>query len=432
MRIRSKSKILVLIFFSVLFITTAVLLSSNASENEQKPNSSSTFITIDSPVAALVPLSLHEIKGLMTLLNQPNKEERTENRQVKYGDSFYSIFLKNNIDREKATRLSNAINRVYNRKEFKAGNPYSIHFPPGELAPDYLIYPINDTTDWVVSFTAESVELKIKPVRIQIKKAQAAINGSLARTINHLNCPDDLTDKILSIFAWSFDFGDLKKGDKFSVVFEEKSVDGVTIGSGDIHAIRFIHKGKEYQAYGFDNGNGTEYFDASGNNYSHAPLLFDIISSTYSKWRKHPVRQTYRAHLGMDFMAETGTPIEAIKSGKVLAATFQRANGNYVKLLHDDGIITQYLHMSRIDSTIAVGDYIAQGQKIGEVGNTGLSSGPHLCFRVWKDNKQRDPLNFKFPVRAPVKEENMAAFKARVASFNKADEFVNEEVLSSN
>lgn len=414
-----------------VIIVGVILLSSNSSEKQEELSADSTSVFIDAPLVAQRIQKIHELKGLMELLNQPEKEERIESLNVKYGESFYSIFLKNRIDREKSSRLSNKINSVFDSKEFKAGSPYFVHFEVGELTPDYLSYPINDTTDWMVDFKSEMIREVKKQTTIKIRNLTAEINGSLARTIINLNCSDDLTDKILSIFAWDIDFDDLKDGDRFSLVYEDKLVEGKSIGSRNILAVKFNHVGKDYLAYGFDNGNGVEYFDTKGVNYSHAPLIFDIISSTYSKWRKHPVRQSYRPHLGMDFVAKIGTPIEAIKSGTVIAATYQKANGNYVKLLHDDGILTQYLHLSKIDSSLIVGEYIPRGHKIGEVGNSGLSSGPHLCFRVWQNKIQKDPLTFDFPRREGIKEKNKEAFAAHLTSFENIEE-IREEMLTTN
>jgi murein DD-endopeptidase MepM/ murein hydrolase activator NlpD len=172
--------------------------------------------------------------------------------------------------------------------------------------------------------------------------------------------------------------------------------------------------GSELYAYPFDQGNGLDYFDEEGKSLRKAllkyPIEFTRISSRYTMNRFHPVQKRWKAHLGTDFAAPTGTPIRSVGDGLVEEAQYKSNNGNYVKVRHNATYTTQYLHMSRIASGVKAGTRVKQGQVIGYVGSTGLATGPHLCYRFWKNGVQVDALKVELPPSEPILKEKMEAF----------------------
>ena len=230
-----------------------------------------------------------------------------------------------------------------------------------------------------------------------------------------MNISNDLTNKFVDIFAWIVDFQRLQKGDQFKLIYEENLVDEVPIGIGRILGVYFEHSNNGYYAFPFDQGDGEDYFDENGNSLRKAllkyPIEFTRISSRYSKSRFHPVVKVFRPHLGTDFAAPTGTPIRSVGDGIIEEAQYKTNNGNYVKVRHNGTYTTGYLHMSKIASGITVGARVRQGQTIGYVGSTGLATGPHLCYRFWKNGVQVDALLVELPPSMPVKTEAFPAFE---------------------
>lgn len=372
-------------------------------------NSSKT-ITINQPTL-FIPDSIH--------VPTPSENQIwKKDFSVRYGDTFHDILVSLKLPRTKIKTINRQVYNLIKPTDFQVGQRYEVVFDKS-FNPIELIYVVNPIRPLHINFKTEHVYFVEKSTDIQVKLLKATIKSSLAYTVKLAGAPDDLADKILSMLAWEIDFKNLKRGDRFEILYEEASVDGEIFGSERILALHFVHQDNSYFGYGFDIGNGWEYFDENGHNLNHAPLKFERITSLYAQRRFHPVRRHWRAHYGMDFEAEEGTPIEAISDGVVTRARYGRANGNNVKIEHSKDLTTQYLHLSKIDSSIHVGDSVARGQIIGLVGSTGLSSGPHLCLRVWYKGRQHDPLSFDFPRRTDVPQEQMEDYMLQIDNLNK-------------
>ena len=203
----------------------------------------------------------------------------------------------------------------------------------------------------------------------------------------------------------------LEKGDNFKVIYSSKFVDdSISVGLNRIHSAYFEHRGKPFYAIEFetDPKRGlVEYFDENGKNlrraFLRAPVQFSRISSRYNLKRKIAFYGRIRPHRGTDFAAPRGTPIRATASGTVTKSSYTRSNGNYVKIKHNGTYSTQYLHMDK--RGVKVGQFVNQGDYIGTVGMTGNTSGPHVCYRFWKNGKQVDPLRQKLPEAKPISKE---------------------------
>ena len=297
----------------------------------------------------------------------------------------------------------------------------------------YLVYEPN-LTEYVVFNLKDSLHVSLhqKEVTVTERSIFGSIHSSLAQTVAEAGGSPALTSMLVDVFAWQIDFFRIQKEDWFKVIYEEKAVDGEAVGIGKILAVQFGHSGHEFSAFYFDQGNGIDYFDLEGNSlrkaFLKAPLNYTRISSRYTMKRYHPVQKRWKAHLGTDYAAPTGTPIHSVGDGTVVAATYHGGNGNYVKVKHNGTYTTQYLHMSRIAKGIKPGTRVKQGQTIGYVGSTGLATGPHLCFRFWKNGRQVDALKVDIPPSEPIDAGNRAAFEAikeqyseRLASMEKLE-----------
>ncbi|MBL7877956.1 MAG: peptidoglycan DD-metalloendopeptidase family protein, partial [Cyclobacteriaceae bacterium] len=271
---------------------------------------------------------------------------------------------------------------------------------------DYVVFHLKD------SLMVESCQRKVDTLERQLS---GRIESTLSHTIESMNVSHELTNKFVDIFAWVVDFQRLQKGDQFKLIYEENLVDENPIGVGRILGVYFEHSGNGYYAFPFNQGDGADYFDENGNSLRKAllkyPIEFSRISSRYSKNRFHPVVKVFRPHLGTDFAASTGTPIRSVGDGVVEEAQYKSNNGNYVKIRHNGTYTTGYLHMSKIASGIKAGTRVRQGETIGYVGSTGLATGPHLCYRFWKNGVQVDALKVELPPSQPVKEESFQAFE---------------------
>jgi murein DD-endopeptidase MepM/ murein hydrolase activator NlpD len=270
---------------------------------------------------------------------------------------------------------------------------------------DYVIFHFGD------SLTVEALQ---RAVVTEEKVIIGVIGSSLSETIENIGISPELTNRFVDIFAWQVDFQRLQKGDRFKIIYDEQLVDNQPIGIGSIKGIYFEHFGNPYYAIPFDQGEGLDYFDELGQSLRKAllkyPIEFTRISSRYTYRRYHPVEKIFRPHLGTDFAAPMGTPIRTVGDGIVLEAQYKGNNGNYVKIRHNATYSTQYLHMSRIAAGIVPGARVRQGETIGFVGSTGLSTGPHLCYRFWKNGVQVDALQVELPPSQPVKEEWLVSF----------------------
>ena len=270
---------------------------------------------------------------------------------------------------------------------------------------DYIVFRFEDTL-WV--------DVCKRDVVILEKSIAGEIRSNLSETIEELGISHELTNRFVDIFGWQVDFQRLQKGDKFKLIYEEAQVEGVSVGIKQINGIYFEHSGSPYYAFPFDQGEGLDYFDEKGNSLRKAllkyPIEFTRISSRYSMSRFHPVQKRYKAHLGTDFAAPSGTPIRSVGDGIIEEAQYKSNNGNYVKVRHNGTYTTQYLHMSRIAEGVRAGTRVRQGQTIGYVGSTGLATGPHLCYRFWRNGVQVDALRVELPPSQPVKKESMESF----------------------
>lgn len=336
--------------------------------------------------------------------------------KVKRNESLASILSEYNVSTTTVYELAKQAKDIFDVRKIAPNKKYTILCSPDSIpTATTLIYEPSEL-EYVVFHFGDSmkVDRKERDIEIVEKEISGTITQSLAVTMDELGVSPALTNRFVDVFGWQVDFQRLQKGDRFKLVYEDKLVEGKSVGIGDIKGIYFEHFRNSYYAFPFDQGEGLDYFDEDGNSLRKAllkyPIEFTRISSRYSLKRFHPVQQKYKAHLGTDFAAPTGTTIRAVGDGIVLEAQYRSNNGNYVKIRHNATYTTQYLHMSKIASGLQPGMKVKQGQVIGYVGSTGLATGPHLCYRFWKNGVQVDALNVDLPPSSPVKKDMKEAF----------------------
>lgn len=253
-------------------------------------------------------------------------------------------------------------------------------------------------------------------VQQEVRMNSAVIESSLFAATDAANIPDNIALQLADIFSSDIDFHlDLRKGDRFSVVYEAGYNNGELIKSGQILAAEFINDGKTYRAVLFRGPDGqAQYYTPEGKNlhksFLRSPLEFSRVSSGFSLARFHPVHQVWRAHKGVDYAAPIGTRIKATAEGVVSFIGTQGGYGNVVMLQHANGISTVYGHLSRFAGGLRKGSRIAQGQIIGQVGMTGTATGPHLHYEFRVHGVHRDPLKVALPVAMPLAQEKLAVF----------------------
>ena len=337
--------------------------------------------------------------------------------KVRWNQNLSEILDKYNVSSQSLHLLSQRSKSVYDVRKIKAGSRYAvIHENDSVARAKHFVFEPS-STEFVVYHLGDSIyaEVKQKPVEVRERTIAAEINSSLYNSILEQGSSPMLVNQLVDVFAWQVDFFRIANGDKFKIIFEEEVVDGKVVGIKDIKGAYFEHWNKPYFAIPFKAGEKTDYFDEEGNSlrktFLRAPLNFTRISSRYSLRRFHPVQKRYKAHLGTDYAAPTGTPIRTVGDGVVLEARYHGGNGNYVKIRHNSNYTTQYLHMSKIAKGIRPGVKVNQGQTIGFVGSTGLANGPHLCFRFWKNGRQVDALKVDLPSSKGIDPSQMEDFQ---------------------
>ena len=357
------------------------------------------------------------------------------NDTVRKGDSFGKILENNQLFYPKIHHIAQKTKAVFDTRQLRIGKPYTLLFSKDSSnVPLVFIYEENKIEYLVVEFCDSILAYKArKAVKIVEKEASGLIENSLSETMEAQGLPIQLIyDMSDDIYAWTIDFFRLQNGDNFKVIYKQRFVeDSIYAGIETIEAAYFQHKGEAIYAFNYltpDSKNSTDYFDDKGKSLQKAflksPIKFSRISSRYNLNRRIKLYgNRVRAHKGTDFAAAVGTPILATANGTVVESARRGGNGNYVKIRHNATYSTQYLHMSK--RLVKVGDFVKQGDVIGKVGMTGNTSGPHVCYRFWKNGRQVDPFRQKLPDAKALSEkykpdylEYIAPLKQQLDSIN--------------
>ena len=325
---------------------------------------------------------------------------------MKNGDNPASIFSGLGFTALKADSISRASTHVLDPTKLRAGMHYYTFSTVDSLETIRYIAFAKSLTDYaVIDLTGDTINAYEfnKPITLKKKYTEGVLNSSLWNVIKANGGDPYLAIKISDVYAWQIDFFDIKDGDSFKVLYNEAYIDDTTaLSIASIEGAIFTHQGKEFVAIPFTQDSIFEYFDEEGNSlrkaFLKAPLDFFRITSRFTNARFHPILKRYRAHHGVDYAAPTGTPVRSIGAGTVIAKGYQNGGGNFLKVKHNSVYTTTYMHLSRFAKGIQVGSHVQQGQEIAYVGSTGLSTGPHLDFRVHKNGQPIDPLKMEATV----------------------------------
>lgn len=400
MQIKEKSSVFLITFYSiVLILLSFVIVNTFMNESD------------DEKIVKVV-----ESEPLLNQFGFDDNELIQTVKNVQKNETLSDIFNSFNLGNVSFEKIVSSTKEIFNVKSLRAGRTYHCYVSNDSLSQlKYLVYE-KDNINFVVFDLNDSLLVyeSAKQVEVGVNSFSASINHSLFASLSENGASIELAVKLSQIFAWQVDFYAIQEGDRFKLIYEEKSVDDKIIGTGDILGAYFQHRGTDYYAIPFEQDGQVQFFDQNGNSlrkaFLKAPLEFSRISSRFSKNRFHPILKRSKPHLGTDYAAPHGTPIRTIGDGIVIEAGYSGGNGNYVKVMHNSTYTTQYLHMSRFAKGIKKGAKVSQGQVIGYVGSTGLATGPHLCFRFWKNGVQVDPYKEVNPPSYPVSKELMAQF----------------------
>ena len=338
---------------------------------------------------------------------------------IQRGDNPALIFSNLGFSALKADSISKASAHVLDPTKLRAGMHYYTFTTLDSLANIKYIAFAKSMTDYaVINLTGDTISAYeyTKSITLKKKYTEGTVNSSLWNVIKANGDDPFLAIRISDVYAWQIDFFDIKEGDAFKVIYNEAYIDDTTrLNIASIEAAIFTHQGKDYYAIPFTQDSVKEFFDEEGNSlrkaFLKAPLDFFRITSRFTNSRYHPVLKRYRAHHGVDYAAPTGTPVHSVGDGVVIKKGYQKnGGGNYVKIKHNSVYTTTYMHLSKFAKGIAEGKRVKQGETIGYVGATGLATGPHLDYRVYKNGSPINPLKMESPSKEPVSEANMPLF----------------------
>lgn len=328
------------------------------------------------------------------------------------------LLMEHGLTAQKVYALtSHCPDSVFDVRKVRAGQPCLLLADMDSAAtPRYFVYEMNAKEYAVFDLTTDRVTRGTLPSEWRERTCGGVVESSLWNAMIASNASPQVAVMLSHIFGWTIDFFGIQKGDEFRVIYEQEFVEDKPINNFLVRAASFRASDSLYYAIPFVQEGEELYYNEKGNSlegaFLKAPLDYYRISSRFTNSRYHPVLKRYRAHHGVDYAAPTGTPVYAIGSGKVIAKGFQaNGGGNYVKIRHNSTYTTTYMHLSRFAKGLNVGDMVAQKEVIGYVGSTGLSTGPHLDFRVYENGKPINPLTIKSQPKKPVSEENREAFR---------------------
>lgn len=357
-------------------------------------------------------------KKVIRMLFGINQEDyETEKIEIKSGQTFSDLLTPYNISAQTIESIVKKSALVFDVRKIRAGKNM-FFFMDRDTAHTlrYFVYEINPI-EYVKFDLGDSIDIKLNslPVRKDTVVAEGVINSSLWMTMKESGSDINLAIELSNIYAWAIDFYGIQKGDGFKVYYIKNYVDTTYVGIEKILAARFTHGGKEYYAFEYMQDSAMDYFDEQGNSlkraFLKAPLKFSRISSHFSNSRLHPVLKIRRPHHGVDYSAPPGTPVFTIGDGVVTEAHWVGGYGNRVVVKHNGTYTTGYAHLKGFAKGIRKGTRVRQGEVIGYVGSTGLSTGPHLDFRVYQNGKPIDPLRVESPPAIPINKQNADAYQ---------------------
>jgi murein DD-endopeptidase MepM/ murein hydrolase activator NlpD len=339
---------------------------------------------------------------------------------IRSGENLSLIFSRMGFSPLQTDSIVKATDSLIDPKKIRAGNRYyTLTTRDGEAQVKYIVFAKTLTDHVVIDLSCPPVGAYLfrKEIVLQQRYLDGRVKSSLWQEIKNRGADPLLALHLSDVYAWQIDFFAIQPEDSFQVFYTEAFIDSATsTGILSIDGALFIQEGHPYLAVPFEQDSVREFFDGEGQSlrkaFLKAPMDFFRITSRFTHSRFHPVLKRYRAHHGVDYAAPVGTPVKTIGDGRVTARGFEAGGGgNYLKIQHNATYTTSYMHLSRFAPGISVGRHVRQGEVIGYVGSTGLSTGPHLDFRVYRNGQAIDPLKMESPPSHPVRPELKDSFE---------------------
>ena len=402
-----KQKIAIIAIALAAIIGLALLLVPNRHSN-----------TDEQPQEALAQTDTIPAKPIVTKYGLPIEDFIVTYDTIKPKETLAEVLFGFGFSAQQIHDLTQCPDSIFDERKIRPGQACAMLYNPDSTA-RYFVYETSPksyvTFDIANGLCATRHE---KPTSWRTAEVAGRVNSSLWVAMEQSGASPQLAVLMSHIFGWSIDFFGIQEGDEFRLVYSREYVDETPLNNYRIDAASFCASGNTVYAIPFTQGEeGELFYNIDGNSlegaFLKAPLDFYRISSKFSNSRYHPVLKRYRAHHGVDYAAPTGTPVYAIGSGKVIKKGYQaNGGGNYIKIRHNSTYTTTYMHLSKFAKGLKEGDFVKQKQVIGYVGSTGLSTGPHLDFRVHENGKPVNPLTIKSQPKMPISEANKEAFTA--------------------
>jgi murein DD-endopeptidase MepM/ murein hydrolase activator NlpD len=361
--------------------------------------------------------SVKQIKKPVLMYGIPSDSFNIITGHIKPNRFLSEILIDHGVPMKDIDQIAKNSRSVFDVRKVRAGNNYILLCDKDSFArARYFVYEHDATTSYVFSFN-DSLNITPfrKEIRSEIKFASVTIETSLWDAIINSGCPPTLVFELSDIFAWTVDFFGLQKGDSLKVIYEELFIGDKSLGAGKIYGAQFKRSANSIFAIPFIQDGKESFFDINGTSlkkaFLKAPLQFSRITSRFSSARMHPILRIVRPHYGVDYAAPVGTPVCSIGDGRITSMGEENGSGRMVRIQHNSVYATAYLHLSRFGAGITPGAFVKQGDIIGYVGSSGLSTGPHLDFRFYRNGSPVDPFKVDAPPVDPVSERNIAKFE---------------------
>lgn len=395
--------------FALLFIVVSLLFTLKSREIDfEEPE----LLSIEN-LSEIPPIPPADQYGMQ--LSNLNVIEST----IQRNESLYIILSRHGVSPDTIHQIQLAARDKVNLARMVPGQQYNIYKDENDNVSSFVWR--NAPAEYTSIYLTDQIRIEKNeiPVETKMSAVSGSITSSLSGSIMERGVSQRLVVELANIYAWTIDFYGLRQGDEYKIVYENRYADDEYLGIGKIEAVEFVHRGEAKKAYYFDNGVQAGYYDEEGNSLRRSMMRVPFeynprISSSFSHNRLHPILNTRRPHYGTDYAAPTGTPILAAGDGVVTEAQNRGGNGNIVQIKHNGVYRTAYLHMSRFAPGIRAGVNVRQGQVIGYVGQTGLATGPHLCYRLYKNDTPVNSVTYDFPVHEGVGDEHIAEFLSEV------------------
>jgi murein DD-endopeptidase MepM/ murein hydrolase activator NlpD len=400
----------------IIFLTISSLIVGCDTEKELEENPVQPS-PVEEPDA--------QISQFCHLFNLPLIGYETENDVVRRNENFADILQRRGIDYAVIFAISRDFREVFDMRKLRAGNAYTLLYKSDSAQPSYMIYEEDFRRHVCFSLTDSLWVSRYEfPLVVEEKFVDVTIATSLWQNLEEAGYNPLVANGLSEVYAWTIDFFGLRKGDTFRAYYQAYMLNGKEVEAGPVLAATFIRSGKEQMAFRYVQDSMPGYWDQDGINlqrtFLKAPLRYSRVSSGFSYARRHPITRVVRPHTGVDYAAPAGTPVLSIGEGVVTERNYTRGGGNTVKIKHNSVYTTAYLHLSRYAKGLVVGKRVAQGEVIGYVGSTGMSTGPHLDFRVWRNGKPINPLTMESPPADPVHKDNMHNFLEFISPYRRS------------